>query len=77
MSSKELLAHLQNGAKLRTRWRYGKCTHELTLVGGTKINIQHSAIHGLFKAHKIHSIDLTGGNLDYYLEGQNWYENVV
>lgn len=74
MNSKILLEHLQNGAKLKTRWRYGKRFNELRLSTGDVHNIQYSAIKGLFKANKIHAIDYGGGNYDYYLEGQNWYD---
>jgi hypothetical protein len=80
MNSRELLEHLQNGARLKTRSRYkimssqGKRIHELTLPSGEVLHIQHSTIKGLFKANKLHAIDYGGGNYDYYLEGQHWYD---
>lgn len=67
MNAQELLGHLQAGATLKSRWRYGKNIHQLRLSNGDVLNVQKSNVHSLLKHGKIRSIPFSGDNYDYYL----------
>lgn len=67
MNARELLLHLQNGAKLSTRWSYGKRLNKLTMPDGSIVLVQRSNIQALLKTGALHAIPFSGDNYEYYL----------
>ena len=67
MNCKTLLVYLEDGAKLRTIWRYGKRLNELHLSSGEYIYVQRSNISALIKAGTLRSILFSGNEFEYYL----------
>jgi len=67
MTAQQLLEHLENGARLISRWRYGKRINNLKLSTGESLTVQYSNIQSLLKHGKIYSIPLSGDNYDYDL----------
>jgi hypothetical protein len=71
MNAQELLQHLEDGATLKSRWRYGKRVNTLRLSNGETMTVQYSNIYSLLKHHKLASILYSGDNYDYYLVKPN------
>lgn len=67
MTANDLLAHLQNGGKLKSWWVNGKCVHSIRLPSGETLYTQRSNISALFKRGAIFSIEFSGNNYEYRL----------
>lgn len=74
MNAKQLLAHIESGARLRTRWSYGQRFNKLTLISGESLDVQYSNIAALLKKGTLYSLNVDVEGVYYYLPGQHWSE---
>lgn len=68
MTAQDLLAYLQNGATLDSKWICGKRLNRLKLPTGDVLYIQRSNISALIKTDVLFSIPLSGDNYLYGLK---------